>query len=918
MGFFTVDGGSSWFLGIWYASIPIRSYVWVANRRSPVTGPLSSFATLVLIDGEGLTVTDSAGRGVWSSGGGNATEARLLDTGNLVVFYGDRGKKDVVLWQSFDHPSDSWLPEMEITRRLSITCWRSPSDPSPGLYSLRLSPRSYGSFELVYRGEEGEIPYWTTGNWTSGGWFSRVPEMTVPYIYTFRFNRPFTEEASFAYAEALPSPPPTRFSVDPSGQIRQYTWSAQTANWNMFWSRPDDPCRVYGLCGHFGLCSAAATAGGVDVRRPCECPHEFVPADLPGWGSGDFSSGCVRRSGGGGACAGDTFEEVGAFAFEGGRGAVAVPVANRGSCEESCRRNCSCLGLAFDSKTGRCENLYGRVLNLQESADHEAAVLYLRIDGGDGDGRIARWKVAVLSCAPDGDTGLLRRTRSRRLRRGLPRDLPGPSPTPVAVKRLDRPGGGERDFRAEVRTIGSVHHVNLVRLIGFCLDGPHRLLVYDCMRNGPLSAYLRRDHRRENLSWAVRFRIAVGTARGIAYLHEECRDRILHCDIKPENILLDGDYNPKVSDFGLAKLIGRDFSRVLTTMRGTWGYVAPEWISGVAITPKADVYSYGMTLLEIIGGRRNVDSTDDGGEQWFFPPWAAKRIIEGGVADVVDPALGGEFDAAEAERAGLVAVWCIQDEEGARPTMGSVVKMLEGTVGVTTPPPPQLLQALVSGDSYGRAAVGGSGTVSGSTGSSGDGSVGGVSTRGTVGSSCRARERPGLGDTQEESFLRMETELCSSRAFSSSREESGDEELTVLPRHTKVIVTGNNRTKSVLVGLQGVVKKAVGLGGWHWLVLKNGVEVKLQRNALSVLEPPTGNEVDEDDVNSFCSSSDMTEKDHDYCSTEFRKPCKPRVRHARSSNNSVKSISRSNSREIQSRAFNAPPVLPGALLAAYS
>ncbi|KAK1260328.1 G-type lectin S-receptor-like serine/threonine-protein kinase SD2-2 [Acorus gramineus] len=795
MGFFTVDGGSSWFLGIWYASIPIRSYVWVANRRSPVTGPLSSSATLVLTDGEGLTVTDSAGRGVWFSGGGNATEARLLDTGNLVVFYGDRGKKDVVLWQSFDHPSDTWLPEMEITRRLSITCWRSPSDPSPGLYSLRLSPRSYGSFELVYRGEEGEIPYWSTGNWTSGGWFSGVPEMTVPYIYTFRFNRPFTEEASFAYAEAFPSPPPTRFSVDPSGQIRQYTWSAQTANWNMFWSRPDDPCRVYGLCGHLGLCSAAATAGGVDVRRPCECPHEFVPADPPGWDSGDFSSGCVRRSGGGGACAGDTFEEVGAFLFEGGDGAVAVPVANRGSCEDSCRRNCSCLGLAFDSKTGGCENLYGRVLNLQESADHEAAVLYLRIDGGDGDGRIARWKVAVLSCGSSmaflGLTFLLFliwKLKQRQRRRGgdeddeeanLPvtnlrvftykelqtatrgfseelghggfgavfrGDLPGPSPTPVAVKRLDRPGGGERDFRAEVRTIGSVHHVNLVRLIGFCLDGPHRLLVYDCMRNGPLSAYLRREHRRENLSWAVRFRIAVGTARGIAYLHEECRDRILHCDIKPENILLDGDYNPKVSDFGLAKLIGRDFSRVLTTMRGTWGYVAPEWISGVAITPKADVYSYGMTLLEIIGGRRNVDSTDDGGEQWFFPPWAAKRIIEGGVADVVDPALGGGFDSAEVERAGLVAVWCIQDEEGARPTMGSVVKMLEGTVGVTTPPPPQLLQALVSGDSYSRAAVGGSGTVSGSTGSSGDGSVGGVSTRGTVGSSCRARERPGLGE----------------------------------------------------------------------------------------------------------------------------------------------------------------------------
>ncbi|XP_029119795.1 uncharacterized protein [Elaeis guineensis] len=137
----------------------------------------------------------------------------------------------------------------------------------------------------------------------------------------------------------------------------------------------------------------------------------------------------------------------------------------------------------------------------------------------------------------------------------------------------------------------------------------------------------------------------------------------------------------------------------------------------------------------------------------------------------------------------------------------------------------------------------------------------------------------------------MEAELCSSRALSPFREESGDEELSVLPRHTKVIVTGNNRTKSVLVGLQGVVKKAVGLGGWHWLVLKNGVEVKLQRNALSVLEAPTGNEDDDDDVdcdNSFCSSSDMGEKDIDYSSIEFHKPTKPRVRHTRPWTSSAK------------------------------
>ncbi|CAL9113738.1 unnamed protein product [Musa acuminata var. zebrina] len=145
----------------------------------------------------------------------------------------------------------------------------------------------------------------------------------------------------------------------------------------------------------------------------------------------------------------------------------------------------------------------------------------------------------------------------------------------------------------------------------------------------------------------------------------------------------------------------------------------------------------------------------------------------------------------------------------------------------------------------------------------------------------------------------MEAGLCSART-PSSQEESGDEELSVLPRHTKVIVTGNNRTKSVLVGLQGVVKKAVGLGGWHWLVLKNGVEVKLQRNALSVLEAPTGNEDDDDDIdcdNSFCSSSDMGDKDVDYSSLEFHKPTKPRVRHTRPWTSSAKSNGRGNHRD---------------------
>ncbi|KAH9775443.1 SAP30 Sin3 bdg domain-containing protein [Citrus sinensis] len=158
----------------------------------------------------------------------------------------------------------------------------------------------------------------------------------------------------------------------------------------------------------------------------------------------------------------------------------------------------------------------------------------------------------------------------------------------------------------------------------------------------------------------------------------------------------------------------------------------------------------------------------------------------------------------------------------------------------------------------------------------------------------------------------LEPELCSNRGvLSPFREESGDEELSVLPRHTKVIVTGNNRTKSVLVGLQGVVKKAVGLGGWHWLVLKNGVEVKLQRNALSVLEHPTGNEVDEDHDFDSSSGSDIGEKDHDFSSSiEFHKLSKPRVRQTRPwvSSASAKLVNRGSYRDVQSIIHRSQPV----------
>lgn len=168
-----------------------------------------------------------------------------------------------------------------------------------------------------------------------------------------------------------------------------------------------------------------------------------------------------------------------------------------------------------------------------------------------------------------------------------------------------------------------IPNTNLLHLLA-----DDRLLVYEFMSNGSLDKWIfpSFNNRGKLLDWKTRFHIAVGTAQGIAYFHEQCRNRIIHCDIKPENILLDENFCPKVSDFGLAKLMAREHSHVVTMVRGTRGYLAPEWVSNRPITVKADVYSYGMLLLEIIGGRRNVDMSLDA-EDFFYPGWAFKVFL---------------------------------------------------------------------------------------------------------------------------------------------------------------------------------------------------------------------------------------------------------------------------------------------------
>ncbi|KAB1206261.1 hypothetical protein CJ030_MR7G014406 [Morella rubra] len=260
----------------------------------------------------------------------------------------------------------------------------------------------------------------------------------------------------------------------------------------------------------------------------------------------------------------------------------------------------------------------------------------------------------------------------------------------VAVKILNPSKGNGEEFINEVGTIGKIHHVNVVRLVGFCADGFRRALVYEFLPNNSLEKFIgSADTNNCFLGWEKLQDIAIGIAKGVEYLHQGCDQRILHFDIKPHNVLLDNNFNPKISDFGLAKLCSKDQSLVsMTTIKGTMGYIAPEVFSRNFgnVSCKADVYSFGMLLLEVVGGRKNTDLTLEKNSQVYFPEWIYNLLEEN---DDVRLLVEDDGDAEIAKKLAIVGLWCIQWHPMDRPSMKLVVQMLEGEgENLTMPPNP--------------------------------------------------------------------------------------------------------------------------------------------------------------------------------------------------------------------------------------
>lgn len=271
----------------------------------------------------------------------------------------------------------------------------------------------------------------------------------------------------------------------------------------------------------------------------------------------------------------------------------------------------------------------------------------------------------------------------------------------VAIKMLGKSNSNGQDFINEVATIGRIHHVNVVKLIGFCVERSKHALVYDFMSNGSLDKYIFTQEVKDLLGCKMMFEIALGVARGIDYLHQGCEIQILHFDIKPHNILLDENFVPKISDFGLARLCPLDKSIVsLTAARGTIGYIAPELfyknIGGVSY--KADVYSFGMLLMEMASRRKNFSTVVESSDQVYFPSWVYNQITEGNyIYENYKEGTDIEIGEAKGEEAKLTkkmivaALWCIQFKPSDRPSIGRVKEMLEGEVESLEMPPKPFL-----------------------------------------------------------------------------------------------------------------------------------------------------------------------------------------------------------------------------------
>ncbi|KAL5820595.1 hypothetical protein ACOSQ3_022477 [Xanthoceras sorbifolium] len=690
-GFYQRNNGYS--VGIFLAGIPNKT---VVNATLLFTAPEGNLV-LQTAQGQNMTYIASISQ--------TASSASMLDTGNFVLYNSSGG----IIWQSFSSPTDTLLPTQRLSARMQLISSVSKTDQSTGTF-LYMQPDG----NLVLYPKDSISP-------TYAYWASKTYQMRDNGTLSLDVNGKLYLLNATGYnvkniTEEVYEPRGTIYlaRIDSDGIFRLYSHNlSHSSLWSIVWNSTIDRCAPRGFCGFNSFCVSN------DLDPECRCLPGFAPVN-----QGNWTSGCERNFTAESCKNKDkkyTLQTEYNIIWEDVSYSV-LSQTSKDHCSQACLVDCNCEAAIF--KDGECRKQrlplrYGK----RSLVDSNIAFIKVEKTTESSTDRIlptreGKKEIIIITClfvfliivivAIFGVVNHRYRVSSYRRNpphNGIIEFLEDVAPQSYSYAQLERMTDGfkeeigrgssstvykgtmmnnadkfvaakrlqnvlptsEREFRTEIKVIGRAHHRNLLRLLGYSIDGPNKVLVYEHMSNGSLADILFTPERK--LNWVERMGIARDIARGILYLHDECETQIIHCDIKPQNILRDQNgYETKT----------------FTGIRGTRGYVAPEWHRKLPVTVKVDVYSFGVVLLEIICCRKNLDQSlpDD---QVILEEWVY-QCFEGGKLDKLVGV--EEVETRQLERIIKVALWCILDEPSLRPSMKKVLLMLEGTVDIPTPPNP--------------------------------------------------------------------------------------------------------------------------------------------------------------------------------------------------------------------------------------
>ncbi|XP_044502540.1 G-type lectin S-receptor-like serine/threonine-protein kinase At4g27290 [Mangifera indica] len=749
LGFFSPGSSKNRYLGIWYKKIPVQTVVWVANRLNPI----NDSSGMLMINGTGHLVLMSQNTSVvWSA---NLTKqvsssvvVQLLDTGNLVLRDEQNGDLGAYLWQSFDYPSDTLIAEMKLGWDLRngferrISAWRSPDDPSPGDFSWGIEKQENPEI-IMWKGSK---KVYRSGPWNGIG-FSGAPELRPNPV--FRYNFVSNEEEVYYMFNATSRSAISRIVMNETSNVRErFVWNEENQSWKLYASVPRDRCDTYGLCGSYGVCILSASpicqclegfqsrsVESMDWSQGCirNKPVNYSKADgfikFDGLKLPDATHSSVNKSMNIKECREKCLEKSSCMAYTasdirgGGSGCtmwfgdlIDMKQFSAGGQDLYIRMSASEIGANDEKKTTLIivfttiavvagvlslivgyyihknkGNLVGNVIQsaMSERTECNQGSSHKKDDSKE-DLELPLFELDTISNATDNFSS------NKKLGEG------GFGPVykgtlldgqEIAVKRLSKISGqGLNEFKNEVILIAKLQHRNLVKLLGCCIEGDEKMLIYEFMPNKSLDAFIFDQTRCKVLDWSKRFQIICGITRGLLYLHQDSRLRIIHRDLKASNVLLDHEMNPKISDFGLARTFGGEQSEGNTKrVVGTYGYMAPEYATDGLFSVKSDVFSFGILMLEIISGKKN---------RGFYHPdhnlnligYAWKLWKEGKPLELIDSALGDQScNLSEVIRCIHISLLCVQQYPEERPNVSSVVVMLHSENVLPEPKQPGFL-----------------------------------------------------------------------------------------------------------------------------------------------------------------------------------------------------------------------------------